>query len=380
LSFKICTLCKREYRSTKDYVTFGQRFRKCDRDHIWFNCTCGSTLLLPQDMTSVYLPEKHFSKGAAALFLELEGLKTLPTLSNAVPEFEAALAKEHTEAHTLAQIALKDPAFAAKLFSFCNLDDTSPSHAFSAEGAKTHSAVSIGRNTNLAMAIGRLGRERLKALILPASLPHPKWQFVHFSLAWHWQHALCAGQIARKLYKRVYPGAETDLVYLAAVLCNVGRVVLGFVAPGALDFVSLKVKTQKIPWRQAEVEQDTYNHQLLGEIGCYLWGLPNEVCFVASQHHQPEFFIEPQKKLAETRKFERLAALEPLQVLVYLVNLSNEIAFDQLETPWRKNSSTKIHTTGVRALYEANTAPSSFVGINQLESFAAASRVLAAGS
>ena len=341
MSVKVCQTCGRKYETEKDFLVGTSRFRKCDRGNIWFNCACQSTLMLPKSMFGIYAPANTLSEPALKIFMELENLKNLPPISSIVAELEQALNEENSDAQSLAAIVLKDPSLAAKVLTLAN----------------SNSLDSKPPVPSVQTAISVLGREQLRSLALTSMIRQPKWGFVHFSLQAHWEHALIAGVLARHVSQLIYGSQTNDVPYLATVLSNLGRVVLGLVFPSELDMVASRVKTERTSWSFAEKAAGSYSHGLLGEIGGAMWGLPPEIANAALNHHEQWTYQKPLDKLKATKKFNALAESPQEEVLLLIAASCNDLAHDVLKQPWRKSLGGILTQPVLSSMYELNLSP-----------------------
>jgi HD-like signal output (HDOD) protein len=345
MAVKVCQTCGRNYATEKDYLVGTSRYRKCDRGNIWFNCACESTLMLPKSMFNLYDPTRNLSSDAMRIFGELENLKNLPPISSIVAELEQALNKENSDSASLAKIVLQDPSLAAKVLTLAN------SNSIDAKPPVP----------SVLVAISVLGREQLRSLALTSMIRQPVWKFAHFSLSDHWEHALLAGNLARQIATFIYQGQVSDLPYLATVLSNLGRVVLGLVFPSELDLVAAKASKDRCSWSHAETAAGSYSHCLLGEIGSAMWGLPNDICVVALKHHDVTYFKKVIETLKVKKKLSALAEMPQVEVLCYVAACANDLAHDVMKQSTRKASGGLLTQPMLSAMYEMNVSPSKMI-------------------
>src|SRR5436190_4567103 len=75
---KMCKKCNRHYKRAEDFLHNTSGWRKCSDGHLWFECACLSTLMLPRGKFSWYDPSKFMSPESGAVFNKLGGLQDLP--------------------------------------------------------------------------------------------------------------------------------------------------------------------------------------------------------------------------------------------------------------------------------------------------------------
>lgn len=109
---------------------------------------------------------------------------------------------------------------------------------------------------------------------------------VSFSLPMLWGHSMRAGATARAIARHEgLPKDEADHAYIAALLHDVGKLLMEAHCPEECERIYAEVRAQNR--RVAEVE-----HEMLGlthaEVGAYLlglWGLPEPVVQAVARHH-----------------------------------------------------------------------------------------------
>lgn len=109
---------------------------------------------------------------------------------------------------------------------------------------------------------------------------------VSFSLPMLWGHSMRTGAMARAISRHEgLPKDDSDHAYIAALLHDVGKLLMEAHCPEECERVQEEVRAQNR--RVAEVE-----HELLGlthaEVGAYLlglWGLPEAVVQAVARHH-----------------------------------------------------------------------------------------------
>ena len=67
-SSKTCAVCQRHYRKPEDFTKDTSRWAKCQSGFLWFNCSCGSTLVLSQGKFPWYSPADEMSPTSQSLF------------------------------------------------------------------------------------------------------------------------------------------------------------------------------------------------------------------------------------------------------------------------------------------------------------------------
>lgn len=102
-----------------------------------------------------------------------------------------------------------------------------------------------------------------------------------------WKHSQCSAMAARLLAKRVkYPGI--DVAYTAALLHDIGKVVLNSSLQEAYREVLDKVSHDNLSFLQAEESILGFNHAQVGARISEKWNLPPELVEAIEFHHEPD--------------------------------------------------------------------------------------------
>jgi HD-like signal output (HDOD) protein len=170
----------------------------------------------------------------------------------------------------LAGLVEQDPAMTAKVLQLVN----SAVYGSSRHHASVHQALLY------------LGTQRLKALAVTAQVFLAGEASARgLNLEAQQRHAANVATLAQQF---VADPARAEVVFTAALLHEIGTIVLAVSAPDEMKEVSrLCQATGALPY---EVEQDVLG-TTHGEAGAYLlalWGLPLEIVEAAHHHHHPE--------------------------------------------------------------------------------------------
>ncbi len=234
-----------------------------------------------------------------ALVSRLETLPSLPALySRIVQELQAP----GTTIPAVTAIIGEDPAMTAKVLQLVN-------SAF----------FSLRRHvTNLNQAVGLLGLDTIKALVLSAQV------FAQFepevirvySVEALWHHSTLVGALARRLAEATGGGEELlNDALTAGLLHDVGKLILASNLPNIYAKVEGLRVDGGMSLTAAERELFGASH---GETGAYLlglWGLPESIVEAVAYHHHP--------RDAETPGFTALT----------LVHVANALAHECCPTP-----------------------------------------------
>ena len=281
ISPKQCESCKRTFASEQDFLKETTRWRLCSMRNLWFNCSCGSTLMLPKGKYPWYSPEKAMSPEAASLFNRLATLKDLPKIPTSIIELQQAVDNPQTDATTLARLLKKEPFLAAEILRIAD----------NMRGMRNPVTKPI---TSLEHAVVYVGVKTLSDLVVAATIRQFKLGTQHFNSQLHWTEAFTTAAFAEFIGKYTNSGLVPDELYLAGCFANVGKIVSAICFAPIADDVSQRVFSPGAPtsWRAAEKTVGAIDHTLLGEIAASLWGLPKFALETIRQHHELPFVHE----------------------------------------------------------------------------------------
>lgn len=273
---KTCNFCFRVYTRAEDFYRDTSRWRLCDQRNLWFNCACGSTLMLPSGKFSWYSPVKTMSTHAASVFNSLSDLATLPHIPATVMEIQQLVQTEDVEVSDLAKKIKTDPIIAANLLSLAN---NIKSNRDPQDRKKIES---------LEHAIMFVGKKNLSELVMTISLKMFESKCKLFSTDQFWKESFLTGDIAEALALLLQAKYSKDELFISASLCNLGKFVGALCLPAVMDALQQHVDHPKTlsTWRHGERILRAPDHCVLGEIGASIWGLPSYVIGAVASHHQ----------------------------------------------------------------------------------------------
>ena len=272
---KKCKTCDRVYQNENDFTVGTSQWRKCESNNLWFSCSCGSTLMIPKGKFDWYRPEKNLSSAARSIFNQLSEIDQLPYIPTLVMKLQAMLRDENTDTNTLSRIVRQEPILASEIIALAN-------------NLKNARNPEVPEIKSVEHAITFVGRNELRDYALAISIKNFKLKTKDFDTKYFWDSAFLRGAIAEQLVKDLNLNIELDQAYLAATLCNIGKIVGAILFPDVIDNIHSAVNSQKslCTWSSAEAKYPTANHKILGEIGAAIWGLPDYIMSAARFHHR----------------------------------------------------------------------------------------------
>ena len=276
IDIKVCNNCLRKYASEQDYLNKTSRWRVCSSGHLWFNCSCNSTLLIKRGRFPWYSPGLSLGPDSLSVFNRLGGLKGLPHIPSIAMQLLQLLQKTpQVEPGEVARVMRQEPVLSLRVLSM-------------AEAIRNARSEGTARFNSLEHAIVYLGFGALKELVVTASLHSIPTGDSAFKADVFWRESSLTGAIAEVLMQRFAPQLDKEQVFLAGSLCNVGKMVQAICFPALVTKISVDVAdNSKVlsTWSQAELSYGFPDHCILGEIAASLWGFPVEIIQSVRGHH-----------------------------------------------------------------------------------------------
>jgi putative nucleotidyltransferase with HDIG domain len=196
-------------------------------------------------------------------------LDDLPALPETYTRVKALVADDRSTAADVADVIKRDAAIAAKVLQLVNSAFFGLSHA-------------VG---SVEDAVVRLGLDRTGAVVLASEVfgVFSPGGTAHAATEKLQRHSLATAHLADRISLR--PLAED--VYTAALLHDVGKLVLALHAPDHLRLAEEEAVRAAVPGYVAEQALFGFTH---AEVGAYLlglWGLPHFIVEAVANHHLP---------------------------------------------------------------------------------------------
>ena len=268
---KNCGNCGRVYRTVQDFMSGTERWRVCTAGNLWFNCGCGSTLLLPKGKYEWYSPERAMGESARSVFNVLGRKDRIPRIPNGVAQAQSLLADPNSSAGAIGAALRNDPAISSELVTLANF-------------LKMESGNII---TTIEHAIVFAGRQRVSDLLIAAALKTVPLLTKAFTSAAFWRDAIVVGRLTEWLAADLSPKIPGDEAYLAGAMANIGKLIAAITEPETADKIFLDVidPAQGISWTKGEGKHYGTSHVILGEIAAELWGFPVFIRAAIVGHH-----------------------------------------------------------------------------------------------
>ncbi len=202
-------------------------------------------------------------------------LKALPSFPMLYLEIMKAVDDPDASLEVIDRLVLKDPALTAKVLQVVN-------------------SVSIGLSEKVSdplRAIQHLGLNTVRALALSAHVfsSFTPAQKINFPMDALWTHLMKSGDTARAIMRiERAETAQADAAYTAAILHDIGKLMLADSLPEEFQNVLAQAATRDAPFQAIEMEVLGATHAGLAAYLLGLWGLPAPVVEAVAFHHTPE--------------------------------------------------------------------------------------------
>ncbi len=322
LDSKTCNSCKREFHTENDFLSNTSRWRKCSVGNLWFNCNCGSTLILPKGKYDWYAPEKAMGGEAQTVFNKLSILKDLPHIPAQVLEIQRLVTDTTSHTKDIAAAIKQDPFVAAQLLTIAQNIASSRNPDNPPMQSIEHAIVYLGLHS--------VGELVLTSALRQFTFPKSTFDFERF---WHESH-LC-GAVAEYLNAKFQLFLNEDEVYLAASMCNLGKLVTAISFPALATKIQTDVNSPDNPvsWRAAELSYNFPDHRILGEISASVWGFPSYIVEAARRHHS---------EMTTTTKIQLFELVAAANQIVHWILLSpSRMEPGLLESFYKKSGKTE---------------------------------------
>ncbi len=204
-----------------------------------------------------------------ALRGRIGGLDKLPSLPAIYTKLMAVISQSETSMDAVAEVLQEDSAMTAKILQVVNSACFSPRQPIS----------------DISHAVKYLGIDVVKNLVLTVHVFTTAGERYsrHEPLRSLQEHAIETARLA----KEMLTGEQAQQAFTAALLHDVGHVVLSICVPDLYDQVIERSQSEHRPLHEVEQEMLNLTH---AEAGAYLlgiWGLPFPIVEAVAFHHNP---------------------------------------------------------------------------------------------
>lgn len=204
--------------------------------------------------------------GRAAAKKRIQLVKNLPTLPGMIDQISRAVDSKRFSMEDIGKLISRDQVLTAKILKLAN-------SAFFGFSRKVGS---------LTQALVLLGFDVVKGLILTSSV----FDLMKNKAGGLWEHSMGVATAASLIAQQI-DLEDVEEVSLAALLHDLGKVVLRAHMPEDMIEINRLVEEQKKSVREAEREVLGFDHSHVGQWLAESWKLPENLTEPIRWHHQP---------------------------------------------------------------------------------------------
>jgi len=109
-----------------------------------------------------------------------------------------------------------------------------------------------------------------------------------------WEHSVAVALMSQILSRRIQ-AKEDPILYTAALLHDVGKIIMGEYVQGSFEQIMNRVKLVGCSFLEAEEDIIGINHADLGGRIAARWNFPSEIRDAIAYHHRPDLLMEEDK-------------------------------------------------------------------------------------
>ena len=200
---------------------------------------------------------------------QIDLLEPVPPIATQI----MALAEESDSALSeIADLILNDPAITANLLKICN-------SAYFGLNRKVESVRD---------AIGFVGLDQIVQLVMLNSVSQNlKKQPQGYGLGEGelWRHAVSSAHVAKILAGKFGISQHRHLIYTAALLKDIGKLILGRFVAFSFEEINILVNSKGFSFNEAEKKVIGMNHEELGAMVGQKWCFSDKLIYIIRHHH-----------------------------------------------------------------------------------------------
>lgn len=266
-----------------------------------------------QNEAWIHSDETSGPQPPSVVISKIQKISKLPTLSGIADRFRSLTTSEDQNAEEIAKLINSDPTLTTQVL-------------------KVASSAYYGGQANdsdISACVLRLGTDRIKmiASLLSGQSFLEEWD-LKFKWRLLWTHSFATALLAQKVLEYFRLGPYPSL-YSAALLHDVGKIILSYLYPGAYRNVLINAQNSGSDLKDLECHYFGIDHEEVGGVFAKLNKLPDEVCSIIRYHSSP--------RLAEVHQVQA-AAVEIANLAAQRLNLgfsgtTRGIGIDFIRTP-----------------------------------------------
>ena len=100
-----------------------------------------------------------------------------------------------------------------------------------------------------------------------------------------WRHAVTSAHVAKSLAQRYGASQNKHFIYTAALLKDIGKLILGRFVAFSLEKINIRVNSQGYSFNDAEKNVIGMNHEELGAMVGEKWSFSEKLIYIIRHHH-----------------------------------------------------------------------------------------------
>ncbi|OPY85218.1 MAG: hypothetical protein A4E71_02245 [Smithella sp. PtaU1.Bin162] len=213
----------------------------------------------------------------------LKSINTIPAFPETGNKVAQLLRKPDYSVNEVANVIKYDPSITANILKMANSAYFGPRHKI----------------TNINDAVVYLGQQNLLRAIQTAGVSkyYKKGASGYFDRVTDlWEHSVAVALMSQIISRKI-TGQEDTTLYTAALLHDVGKIIMGEFVRDSLTKIAELVSSKNISFLEAEEIILGINHaDLGGKIATY-WKFPAEIRDAISFHHRPDLLEKEEKTM-----------------------------------------------------------------------------------
>lgn len=203
---------------------------------------------------------------------EIETLRPIPPVAAQILELAEDINSSLAE---IADLIIHDPSLTANVLRICN----SAYFGLSRKVESVHDAITL------------LGLNRIVELVLKDSLSHSlsgDQQGYGLGEGELWRHSVLSAHVVKIMGANNGIPHNKHLVFTAALIKDIGKVILGRFAAFSFEKIHILVKSYGYSFNEAEKEIIGMNHEELGALMAERWRFSEKLIYIIRNHHLSE--------------------------------------------------------------------------------------------
>lgn len=213
----------------------------------------------------------------------LKSINTIPAFPATGNKVAQLLKNPDYSINEVANVIKFDPSITANILKMANSAYFGPKH----------------RISNINDAVVYLGQKNLLRAIQTAGVSkyYKKGASGYFDKVTDlWEHSVAVALMSQIISQKI-TGQEDNTLYTAALLHDVGKIIMGEFVRDSLAKINALVSTQRVSFLEAEEIVIGINHaDLGGKIASY-WKFPAEIVDAIAFHHRPDLLEKEEKMM-----------------------------------------------------------------------------------